>query len=93
MIFKCSEFISGISIGTSRVHLFADAFDTTGTPAAAYFSSISFTKFLSLISKAENTKSHFLEAFSISETSSTCIFLTFSGIGVSICQRPFTASS
>ena len=92
MTSKCSGLISGTTIGTSGVQRCALLLDTTGVSVFAYFSSIArISSFV--ISTAENTKSTVAATFSTSFKSITISFLTASGIGVVIFQRPFTASS
>jgi len=89
---KCSGFNSGTTIGTSGVHLWALLLDTTGVSVFAYSSSIFLISSL-LISTALNTKSTLEATSSTLLTSSTIMFLTASGIGVVIFQRPPMASS
>ena len=90
--FICSGLISGTTIGTSGVHLCALLLETTGVSVLAYASSIALISSL-VISTALNTKSTSAATFSTSFTFFTTIFLTVSGIGVSIFQRSPTASA
>lgn len=89
----CSGLTSGRIIGTSGVQRLALLLDTTGTSAFAYLSSNAFISSLGILT-AQNTKSTFdtISSKSLS-ISYTDIFLTNSGIGVCIFQRPSTASS
>ena len=89
---KCSGLISGTTIGTSGVHLWALLLETTGVSVFAYSSSIFLISSFD-ISTAENTKSTVAATFSTSFTFITIRFLTPSGIGVSIFHLPPTASS
>ena len=89
---KCCGLISGTTIGTSGVHLCALLLETTGVSVFAYSSSMALISSLD-ISTAENTKSTVEATFSTSDTFITTSFFTASGIGVSIFQRPPTASS
>ena len=92
MTSKCSGLISGTTIGTSGVQRCALLLETTGVSVFAYASSIALISSFD-ISTAENTKSTVDATCSTSFTFITTSFFTASGIGVSIFQRPPTASS
>ncbi len=92
MTFICSGLISGTTIGTSGVHLWALLLETTGVSVLAYASSMALISSLD-ISTALNTKSTLEATASTSFTFITTRSFTASGMGVSIFQRPPTASS
>ena len=92
MISKCSQLISGITMGTSGVQRCALLLETTGVSDFAYRSSIARISSLDMFT-AENTKSTSAAIESTSSMLRTTMFFTFSGIGVSIFHFPPTASS
>src|SRR3989344_6523743 len=67
IISKWSPLTSGMIIGTSDVHLWAELLETTGSPLDAYASSIFLIKSLSA-SMAQKTKLHCLEIISMSSS-------------------------
>ena len=71
---------------------FAELFETTGVSSFATFSSRALISSF-FIFTAQKVKSICLQYSSISSVLYTTIFLTYSGIGRSIFQRPATASS
>src|SRR3989338_4166479 len=81
--------ISGIIMGTSSVWRWVDAFETTGMPSAAYFSSHSFAM---SESRAEKTKSHSCFDFLRSSTEHTVFGFRWGGMSFAMCHLPATAS-